>query len=177
MASITVNPKLGSYDAICDYARERSEALDKLRWRLGDCANLVSKRWREKTIEDFARDIGQHKKTIYGYARVSRFYPQNLRRRLFEYKNINYSHMRDAMRLGDKRVAVQWLIKVSNEGWTADEASRELTKKIGHPTNDSIEGTIAEIYGDALLVNLSDIRLTVDTALKVGQVVVLRIKA
>ena len=177
MASISINRKLDTYEAICDYARERSEALDTLRWKLGDCALLVMKKYSEKTMEDFARDIGQHKSTVYQYAKVSSSFPQSLRRRLKErYPNLNYSHMRDALRCTDRRAAERWLKEVSDNGWTADEASRYLTERLGREPRESIEGTIARRY-DQEDGRYLVIRLHVRNELPVGQNVTIKVKA
>ena len=139
---------LDTYEAVCDFARQKSEDLDSLRWVLGDCANIVMERWSDKTVEDFSRDIGQHKKTIYQYGKVARFYNQSLRRRLREeMPNLNYSHLRDAMRLEnaddeDMNEPIEWLQLVSDMGWSADEASHKLTERLGRQTRESAEGTI-----------------------------------
>lgn len=135
---------LDTYESLCDYARRYSESLDDLRWILGDCANTVMERdqWG-KGIEHFARDIGQRKTTIYQYAKVADFYPMSLRRRLREdMPNINYSHMRDSLRWDDVEKAVAWLNEVSINDWTADEAARKLTERLGHQTHDSIDGIV-----------------------------------
>lgn len=133
---------LDSYESICDFAREKSENLDDLRWTLGDCANVVMLKYSDKSVEDFSRDIGQHKSTIYQYAKVANCYPVSLRRRLrADMPNINYSHMRDAMRLPDDDI-MAWLEEVSSNDWSADNAAHELTKKLGHKTVDSVDGFI-----------------------------------
>ena len=145
---MNTTPVLDTYEAVCDFARQKSEDLDSLRWVLGDCANIVMERWSDKTVEDFSRDIGQHKKTIYQYGKVARFYNQSLRRRLREeMPNLNYSHLRDAMRLEnaddeDMNEPIEWLQLVSDMGWSADEASHKLTERLGRQTRESAEGTI-----------------------------------
>ena len=139
---------LDTYEALCDYAREYSEHLDNLRWTLGDIANTVMNRYSQKTIEDFARDIGQRKSTIYQYAKVADFYPPSLRRRISEdMPNLNYSHLRDGLRLDNIEKAIAWLNEVSISGWSADEASRMLTERLGKETRNSAEGEIHG-YGD-----------------------------
>lgn len=173
MNNIRVNRKLDTYEAICDYARERSEALDRLRWRLGDCANLIERKYGEHTTADFARDIGQHKTTIYQYAKVARFYPKSLRRRIFaSFPNINYSHMRDAARLGNRHEVLDWLTEVSDNDWTADEAARKLTERLGHEIRETIEGTISMVNGKSIIILLNG-----DTQFHSGQIVTLRVKS
>lgn len=153
---------LDTYDDICDYARSHSEQLDELRWVLGDCANTVKQRYDEKTVEDFARDIGQHKSTVYQYAKVSDYYKPSLRRRLIEeMPNINYSHMRDGLRFNDVTLAVAWLNEVSINGWSADEAARKLTERLGRQTRDSAEGVI-QSYSDAIGIYTIEISVSKD---------------
>lgn len=158
MASVKTVSPFDSYESICDYARARSEKLDLLRWRLGDCANLIAHKYSEHTILEFAKDIGQHKSTVYQYAKVAAFYKPRLRRRLFRlFPNLSYSHMRDAMRLKDKKTAVTWLKQCSDNGWTADESARNLTKQLGHETEDAIEGIISEVdwHSNKITIELS----------------------
>lgn len=137
---------LDTYESICDYARRYSESLDDLRWILGDCANTVTSRYGDKTVESFARDIGQRKSTIYQYAKVAAYYPNTLRRRILEQlPNINYSHMRDAMRCSDDfNDAWDWLKECSDNGWSADESSRRLTEQLGHDTRESYQGVLLD---------------------------------
>lgn len=159
---------LDTYESICDYARKYSESLDDLRWILGDCANTVTSRYGDKTIEFFARDIGQRKGTIYQYAKVAAYYPNTLRRRILEQlPNINYSHMRDAMRCSDDfNDAWDWLKECSDNGWSADESSRRLTKQIGHETRESYEGVITgfRYSGGVIYIQVETENLTGDLA-------------
>lgn len=148
---------LESYEEIVDYARAISEDLDTKRWDLGDICNIAMERFGEKSIAEIAKDIGQRKSTCYQYAAVCRFYEPNLRRRLKEkLPNIGYSVLRDAMRLKDIDLAVEWLHMASELGYTADEASRQLTLKLGHETRDSYDGLITKRYEgvDGVYVNV-----------------------
>ncbi len=172
---MTINTLLDTYESIVDYARAYSEGIDTLRWELGDCANLVMNKWDDKTVEGFAADIGQHKATVYQYAKVARFYEPSLRRRLLEdMRNINYSHMRDALRLGNLEAAQEWLEEVSSNGWTADESSRRLTERLGRQPSASVEGVIQYTQHEGLHVF---IHLNHSGNWQAGQVVTLRIKS
>ena len=150
--------QLNTYESCCDYARAQGEELDARRWIIGDVANTVMERWQERTVSDFARDIGQRKSTVYQWAKVSLFYENSLRCRLLDnYSNLTYSHLRDALRLNDVDAAVAWLEEVSDNGWTVDEASYHLTDKLGRKI---IEGEVVRKYmqddGLYLVVRVTD---------------------
>lgn len=139
---------LETYEHLCDYARSYSDDLDNARWKLGDCANTINTRYGDKSIEMFAKDIGQRKSTLYQYAKVAEFYSEPIRIRLLDdMPNLNYSTLRDSMRLGTLEAATAWLEYVSTNGFTVDESSRRLTEKLGHKTIDTFEGEIHG-YGD-----------------------------
>ena len=152
---------LDTWESICDLGRAKSENLDTARWDLGDLGNVVMEHYSDKSLDDFAREIGQRKSTCYQYAAVARFYDLDLRTRLKdELPNVNYSMMRDAMRTGDGDMAIEWLYDISANGYTADEASRELTLKLGRETRDSISGRITDRFlttkGNFITVQIDD---------------------
>ena len=158
--SITL-PRLDTYESCCDYARAQGEELDARRWIIGDVANTVMERWQERTVSDFARDIGQPKSTVYQWAKVSLFYENSLRCRLLDnYSNLTYSHLRDALRLNDVDAAVAWLEAVSDNGWTVDEATRRLTEQLGRETVEQVPGEVVRKYtqedGLYLVVKVTD---------------------
>lgn len=169
--------KLDTYESITDYAREISEGLDERRWILGDLANMVSGHYGDNTIETFARDIGQRKSTVYQYAKVALYYPKILRRRILdEMPNINYSHMRDAMRCSDDfNDAWDWLKECSDNGWSADESSRRLTEQLGREPRETIEGNVSRKFsqedGFYVIVKFEN-----DVDIQMGQVVTLKVK-
>lgn len=149
-----------TYEAICDRNRERVGHMDSHRWSIGDDAALVESKYGQHTTEDFARDIGANKSTIAGYRRVSQFYPKSIRRiKLDELQNLTYSHWKDALRLKDLDEAIKWLEQVSDEGWSPDKASHELTEKLGHKTVEppipgTIEDVVVQIDGTVLVLIL-----------------------
>lgn len=151
---------LDSYESICDLARAQGERLDSTRFLLGDLANMVQTKYGDKTMDDFCRDIDEHKKTIYQYSSVARFYPPDIRQRIADdMPTIRYSKMRDAMRLGDIDAAMEWLETVAEQGYTCDEASRKLTESLGRETRESAEG---EVYGYGEFGTYSSISIKVN---------------
>lgn len=138
---------LDSYESLVDYARSYSEDLDNARWILGDCANTINTRYGDRTMDELAKDIGQHRSTLYQYAKVANFYPEDIRHKIRDtMQNITYSHMRDALRLGDVNKAVEWLEFVSDTGKTVDEASHDLTEQLGRETRESITGEVSRKF-------------------------------
>lgn len=134
-----------TYEEICDECRQVVVRMDAARWVVGDRALLIEKQYGEHTLDDFARDIGLNKKTVYGYRTVSDFYPEILRRSILNaFPNLTYTYFKDAIRLKDLEVAIEWLEQVSTEGWTADQASYELTDRIATLGSGNLEDTREE---------------------------------
>jgi hypothetical protein len=117
-----------TYESICDECRELVGQIDARRWVVGDRAILIDKQYGEHTIDDFSRDIGMNKNTVYGWRRVAEFYPESVRRTILNaFPNLTYSHYKDALRCDDLDMAIQWLEQVSAEGWSPDQAAYKLT--------------------------------------------------
>lgn len=136
-----------SYEACCDRCRDLNEQIDLRRWEIGDYALLVETKYGSHTMDDFSRDIGQNKSTVNGWKRVSAFYPKKIRADLFEaHPNLTYTFFKDALRLEALDEALMWLDEVSKEGWSADQAARELTEKLGRHTTESIPGMIEKVF-------------------------------
>ncbi len=133
-----------SYEGICDRCRDLSDQIDLRRWEIGDYALLIEMKYGEHTADDFARDIGCNSSTVRNWKRVAKFYTQPFRAEQIEKNpNLTYTYFRDALRLGgDKQIVADWLEEVSYYGWSADEAARKLTERLGHKTHESAEGTI-----------------------------------
>lgn len=126
------------WEALCSYGLQISSSLDKNRWILGDLACIVGTKYGEDFIGHYAKEIGQHKKTLEGYRRVARFYPDRLRVELFEdCPNLFYSHYKNAMRAGNTDDARRYLVECSANNWTVDEASRYLSDRLGVFRDDS----------------------------------------
>jgi len=150
-----------SYEEICDHSRDKIEKMGLDRWAIGDDAALVDTKYGEHTMEDFARDIGGNKSTIAGYYRVSKFYPNIIRRKLLDnLPNLTYSHYKDALRLTDLDAAIAWLDEVAQAGWSPDKASYELTQRLGKDDDkpSPIPGKIERVdiwEGNMAMVSIS----------------------
>lgn len=149
-----------TYEILCDIGRDYSESLDTFRWKIGDIGNLVMELYSDRSIEEFAKDINQRKSTVYQYSKMSKFYGVDIRDRLKEeLPNLSYSHLREGLRIADTCTpdVIAWLEEVSANGYTADEASRKLTERLGHATRESVEGYVMGNYdtqGDEYIIKI-----------------------
>lgn len=144
-----VEEQTRSYEEICDHSRKVVGEIDQRRWVVGDDALEIETAYGHHTMDDFARDIGMNKSTIKGWKRVAEFYDKSIRRNLLEaFPNLTYTYFKDAIRAGDLKAALDWLEKVSAEGWTADQAAHEMTERIGDSEGgkSTIPGMIENIY-------------------------------
>lgn len=134
----TIETVLDTYEALCDHARAAREELDGWRWVIGDDAGEVETRYASRGLEEFSKDIGMNKSTVDSYRRVSKFYPKFSRKAVFEaFPNLTYAYYKDAARNEDLNTALLWLEEVSANGWSADEASHNLTERLGRATRES----------------------------------------
>jgi hypothetical protein len=137
MGSILDNVKAlpDDWEVLCNAGREAAKDLDKHRWLLGDIALLVETHYGENSIDEFAKEIGVSKKSVYRYRSVSGFwYSNEISQRgeiLEKYPNLTYSHFADAIRLKNFEEALAWVETVSNNSWTVDEAAYKLSQRLG----------------------------------------------
>lgn len=145
--NIAGKPKVWTYEEICDLCREANHEIDDRRWLIGDHALLIDKKYGDHTLDDFSRDIGMNKSTVRGWRRVADFYPESVRRNILNaFPNLTYAYFKDALRLKYLDEAIQWLERCSSEGWSADQASHELSEQLGHETINNIPGLIENIF-------------------------------
>lgn len=81
-----------SWEALTDMARSMLDEQDKHRWSLGEIANVVQSHYGERSILKFCEQVKAKPKTIYQYAAVSRFYPQDVWK---QYPLARYTQWRD----------------------------------------------------------------------------------
>lgn len=118
-------PALRTYEDFVSAGQALVEAIDRNRWSLGDLADKIATVYGDDTLGRFAGDIGLSKKTLYAYRQVARFYEPSTREN-FADTNITYSHMRLAMRLNNRELALEWLQTASENDWTVDRLAYEL---------------------------------------------------
>lgn len=131
--TIQDKPVERTFEEICDHSRKVVGEIDSRRWIVGDDACEIETRYGQHTLESFAREIGMNKSTVAGWKRVAQYYPEIIRRKLFEeLENLTYTFYKDALRLDDLNESIEWLERCSAEGWSADQAAHELTEKLGN---------------------------------------------
>lgn len=124
-----------SYEEICELGRQAAQSIDSGRYTVGDLALLVQKHYKRDTIGRFAKDIGLPKARVSEYRRVCGFWSESERKQLFDTYNgmVNYTHLRDAMRLKDKAAALDFIHECGGNGYTVEQAQVKLTERLGKP--------------------------------------------
>lgn len=116
---------------------EAMSRLDKSKWMLGDIVVAVVECYggraprNSELIDDFARTINAEPKRVREYATVAKFWDANNRHEMARLQVITYTHMRDAMRLGDVESAKKFLYECADNGWTVLEARMKLAEQLG----------------------------------------------
>lgn len=101
------------------------------RWLIGDLANVVTKVYGKNSMKTFATQTGIAYSTARQYKSMSAFYTIDTRVALAELSNIGYSHMREAMKLGESAQA--FLVEASKQDLTVEALKVEITKRLGKP--------------------------------------------
>lgn len=87
-------------------------------WFIGDLAHKVKTEYGEKSIPQFAREIGLSPGTIYEYKRVAELIPKD-KRLLF----LSFRHHQMVARLNN---APKWLEKAHDNEWTTRQLYRAI---------------------------------------------------
>lgn len=121
------------YDIAVNAGLKVAGEMDTGKWLVGDLACLVDKRYGKDMIGQFAIAINLEKARVKDYRRVCGFWQKDARAAFLEIPVISYSHMRQAMRLGNLPEASAFLEEVADNAWTVEQAGIELTKRLGKP--------------------------------------------
>lgn len=117
------------WESLISEGQAAAKAKDRSKWRLGDCAVKVVKRYKENALGKFAAEIGEETATMRGYERVAAFYEKSAR---VQYSDaISWSHFRLAIRAGENALA--FLAECDANGWSVATANRELVRREGKP--------------------------------------------
>lgn len=124
-----------TYEEICELGRQAAANIDSGRFLIGDLALQVKKEYGRDTVGKFAKEIGIPKARAQEYRRVCEFWDKSQRTQLFEtYQGmVNYTHLRDAMRLKNNLDAYLFIEECGNNGYTVEQAAVELKKRLGKP--------------------------------------------
>ncbi len=111
-----------SYEEICEHSKSLGKVGDEAAWLLGDDALEVETRYGERSLDEFAMDIGKAKGTVREYRGMSGFWTPEVRAEIRENcPNVTRSHMRKALPLHNIDKAVWAVKKCGERGWTVDQ--------------------------------------------------------
>lgn len=108
-----------------DWARMVAEGraaraqADGGRWRIGQLATLVERRYRSGALERFSREIGESHGTVRRLRWVVSRYEPGIRHR---FEGLSFSHFQAVAGLPDRTA---WLGRAERGGWSVDRLVRE----------------------------------------------------
>lgn len=144
------------YELICEAGRIAAQNIDEGRYLIGDLAAQIKKQYGRDTVGRFAKDIGIPKARAQEYRQVCEFWPKSQREQIFEdyAGQVKYTHLKQAMRLKD--AALDFIRECGENSYTCEQASVELTKRLGKPAPpekllDGL-GYIRDIRGQRVLI-------------------------
>jgi hypothetical protein len=94
-------------------------AADGGKWRIGQLAMLVERKYRSRSLQRFATDIGECYATVRRYRWVVSRYDSGIR---FRFPGLSFSHFQAVASLPDR---VAWLGKAEKCLWSVDRLVRE----------------------------------------------------
>ncbi|MHB8511823.1 MAG: hypothetical protein ACYDCC_06535 [Actinomycetota bacterium] len=103
---------------IVEEARRARIAADGGRWKIGQLASQVEKRYGSSSIQRFAEEIGESYSTVRRYRWVAESYDSNVR---FKYPSLSFSHFQAVARLHDRDA---WLMRAERGGWSVDRLAK-----------------------------------------------------
>lgn len=113
------------WEAAISLGIQDEDDMTEIRWRQGDLAGLIDKRYGDDRLGSYAKAINIPARTLRERRQVSAFYENGARRR---FANIGYAHFREAMRLETPERAMAALEKASARGWTYERMGVILSR-------------------------------------------------
>lgn len=99
--------------------RSARTGADRGRWRIGQLALVVEKRYRGAMLRRFAEEIGESYASVRRYRWVVGRYEAGVR---FRFPNLSFSHFQAVAGIPDRR---RWLERADRGGWSVDRLTRE----------------------------------------------------
>jgi hypothetical protein len=124
-------------------------AMDTGRWLIGEYVRQLVTYYGERTIEQYADDIGIQPNRAYEYGSMASFYSLGTRA-AFSELDLTYSHYREARRLKNLDRALEFLRLAALNKWTVRDMAQNLKA--------FRDGEVAQSYSDA--PPLTDLRNT-----------------
>jgi hypothetical protein len=101
------------------------QAMDTGRWVLGGNVRELVTYYGERTIEQYADDVGVEADRLYEYAELATFYPMDVREELSQL-DLCYTHYREAKYLKDLSLAVEFLKTIALYRWNVSQTRAAL---------------------------------------------------
>ncbi|MGH2830455.1 MAG: hypothetical protein ACRDJM_08215 [Actinomycetota bacterium] len=108
----------GDWGRLVEEGRSARFAADGGRWRIGQLAGQVEKRYGAGSLLRFAEEIGESYSTVRRYRWVASRYESATR---FRFPSLSFSHYQAVAKLADRE---RWLAKAERGGWSVDALTR-----------------------------------------------------
>lgn len=108
-----------AWSRIVDEGRRARARADGGRWRIGQLASMVVRRYRSRALERFAAEIGETHATVRRLRWVATRYEPDARLR---FARLSFSHFQAVAGRPDR---LAWLARANREGWTVERLVRE----------------------------------------------------
>jgi hypothetical protein len=115
------------WGSLVSEGRAARSAVDGGRWRIGQLATLVEKRYGTGTLQRFAEDIGESYPTVRRYRWVVGRYDAGLRLR---FPTLSFSHFQTVAGLPGR---IRWLERAEGGCWSVDRLVRESRRAPDEP--------------------------------------------
>lgn len=126
--------KTYDWNRLVTEGRAARKAADGGRWRIGQLASLVERRYRSGALARFAEEIGETLGSVRRFRWVAETYGPNARLR---FQDLSFSHFQAVAALPDR---VQWLTKAQRRRWSVDTLTLESRK--GNSASTSSEAMV-----------------------------------
>lgn len=124
-------PKPANYEEYVAIGIEARQTKDISQWKLGQLAFELTDGYShkdmygKKILQDYARDIGCHKKTLERYRRVYKTYFQDLDPKLTKDLHLSFTHYERASRTNDP---AKWVLEANDNNWSIEQLDYSIKK-------------------------------------------------
>lgn len=115
------------------------------RWRYGDICQRLERKYRDRSIDQYASAVNIAASTMRQYHAMSNYYEFDTR---YRFENLGYKHYRDAKRFENITVSLRALAKASDRGWPAWKFENFVTRALGKPARaEAVTGVVVTVEG------------------------------
>lgn len=123
------NERTYDWSRLVAEGRAARKAADGGRWRIGQLASLVERRYRSGALQRFCAEIGESLGSVRRFRWVAESYDPNARTR---FHDLSFSHFQAVAALPDR---TDWLIKAQRRSWSVDKLTIESRRVAGTTTS------------------------------------------